>query len=307
MQEVCAGFASHPHLYQYLPLSTQQGSAFGSSGTVWPPSQAALSLADQQRWCQRETQLIQQSLSTGRGAPLQHADFPNLYAPQRQPQWPSSGLILRSEPVYSGLAPDQSALGGIPYPTIPVAVCSGVDALPLPQAPHDHIYSHTTHTGLAPHLASRAAAASAPPQACLGSPVPAVTADPPSVDGHRQPSFQQGRASAATADFGVAQEYMNTISGDVWPGSGETAPSSPFPDMMTAEPHMGHNDLEFDSEDMMMSWLQEFEFAPQSSIVAENALSELTTSPLPDTWGLLAGASDNNVTENFVSGVLPLP
>lgn len=70
-------------------------------------------------------------------------------------------------------------------------MCSSADALPFPQAPQDHNYRHATHTGLAPHPAGTAAAASAPLQACLGPPVPAVTAGSGSVDGHEQPSFQQ--------------------------------------------------------------------------------------------------------------------
>lgn len=70
-------------------------------------------------------------------------------------------------------------------------MCSSADALPFPQAPQDHSHRHTAHTGWAPHPASTTAAASAPLQAGLRPPVPAVTAYPGSVDEHEQPSFQQ--------------------------------------------------------------------------------------------------------------------
>ena len=140
--------------------------------------------------------------------------------------------------------------------------------------------------------------------------MPAVTADPASLAGQQQPSFQQGHAPGAAAESGVADGYLNTIQGDVWPGSGEMASVGPFPDMMTAESHMGQCNVELDNEEML-SWMPQFDLAPQSSVVAGDDFSQLITSPLPvaeqDTWGLLDGASGNTVTENVVSGVLPLP
>lgn len=302
MQEAFAAFASHPHPHPhgYLPPMTQQGPS--PSSMVQPPSQASLPPVDQQQGYQPESsqQPMQQSLS----ASVQYIDFPNPCGPQPQRLlWP---LIQGPVPVYP-FACDQPTLQGVPSPPFIRPICSSADAIPFLQAPQDHSFRHTTQTGLAPHPASTAAAASAPLLAGFGPPVPAVTADPGSIAGREQLSIQQGHALAAAAD--IVDGYMHTTPGDVRPGSGEVASSGLFPGEMLAGPHLGQIDMDLESEDSL-SWLHGIVFDPQSSVVADDASSELIRSPLllaeQEPWGSL-GARGNSTAASVVAGVLTLP
>ena len=200
-----------------------------------------------------------------------------------------------------GFACDQPT----PRPPFIRPIWNSADAIPFLQAPQNHSYRHTTHTSLAPPPTSTAAAATSPPLlAGFGPPVSAVTADPGSIAGQEQLNIQQGHALDAAADI-----TDDTIPGDVWPGSGEMASSGPLPEEMTAGPQPGQIGMVLESEDWL-SWLRGVDVDPPSSAAAEDASSELITTPLllaeQETWGS-RGARGNSTAESVVSGVLTSP